>query len=96
MRAGGRSPHRPGGPCAAARKQALIRRWKEADDIATSGSLALSLTGCRQGDGPAAGAEGAAWLRIESGGAFLPLVRPRPVVELMDSTAQDRMRPCPR
>ena len=74
-------------------QQELIRAWK-AEDANTQGSLGIALSPCLSGSAPAEGAEGAVWLRMEAGGAFLPLVRPTPLENLYDAGEMAAFTPC--
>lgn len=75
------------------RMKALQRRAQGA----AHGSLALGLgiPGCRVGAGPAAGATGAAWLRLAAGEPFRPLIRPARLDALLGPGALAGLRPCP-
>jgi len=75
--------------------QTTARAWTAENDGATNGSLGLSLTPCLIGNGPAPDARVSVGLRLEEGGAFLPLVRNGPLSAVASDEELREMGACP-
>ncbi|MEM7630498.1 MAG: hypothetical protein AAF227_00555 [Pseudomonadota bacterium] len=75
--------------------QADIAACKAADPDGTEGSLGIDLEPCRRGADIPADATLSVAVRLEAGGAFLPLVRDARVVDLLDNDTVDEMTRCP-
>ena len=73
--------------------QAEVTRWK-ATGVDTGGSLSLGIGGCGVGTGPAADAVGSAYIRTQSDGAFLPLIREAGLRDLLGPDVFDTIGPC--
>ena len=72
--------------------QATARQWDAENDAATSGSLSISLSPCRIGDGPERDARVSVGLRLAQEGAFLPLIRNGPLSAV---ASEDEIREMP-
>ena len=75
-------------------QQAIIAAWEAADPDGTSGSLSIDLAPCRTGAGPAPDATVDVSLRIEPGGALLPLVRGGAIAEVADADTVAQLPAC--
>lgn len=74
--------------------QTRIRSWEEADPDGTTGSLGITVKGCRIGAGPAPDATLSLWIRITADTPLRPLLRNLPVAKIQDDGAR-QLPPCP-
>lgn len=82
----------PADVAALRRTQAVIRRWKAEAPEATSGTLAVTVRGCRLGASPAADARVSVDLALAPDAAPLPLLRGAPLGVV---TGDEPLEPCP-
>ena len=75
--------------------QATARAWEAENEDASNGSLGISLSPCRVGDGPAPNARVSVGLRLAEDGAFLPLVRNGPISAVAEPEEIRDMDVCP-
>lgn len=78
---------------------ARMRDWqRQVADWRSAGpgeaTLGLALGACAQGTGPAPGAEGAALIRLNEGGALLPLIGPAPLTAILGPDVMATIAPC--
>lgn len=74
--------------------QEIIAEWERVDPDGTEGSLTISATPCRAGDGPAHDATLSAALQVAPGGPYLPILREVPVADLMRAAGLVDLPPC--
>lgn len=74
--------------------QSTIRSWEAEDPDATSGSLSISVEGCRIGAGPADDATLTIYLRTEPGAPLRPLLRNASIDDILKSTGLNALPPC--
>lgn len=75
--------------------QATARQWKAENGDAVEGSLGISLSPCRIGEGPTDDATVSVAIQMEQGGAFLPLVRNGPLSAVTSEELLRDMPNCP-
>ena len=75
--------------------QKTAQDWGDQNEDATSGSLGINLTPCKRGAGPGANAQVSVALRLQEGGAFLPLVRNGPLSAVATVDQIRDMGACP-
>lgn len=75
--------------------QAQARDWEALDAKASSGSIALGITGCTTGAGPDPKARISADLDLDGTGARLPLIRGLTVARLLEETGGAATPACP-
>ena len=73
--------------------QAEVTGWKAAG-VDTGGSLGLGIGGCGVGEGPAPDAVGSAYIRTQTGAAFLPVIREAGLRDLLGPALFDAIGPC--
>ena len=74
--------------------QTTARQWKLENDEASNGSLSVTLSPCRVGNGPAADARASLAIRLTEDGPFLPLIRNGPVSAVVKPEQLRDMGPC--
>ncbi|MEM9343046.1 MAG: hypothetical protein AAGA87_08380 [Pseudomonadota bacterium] len=74
--------------------QAQAREWESEDPDGTSGSLGVSVEGCRVGDGPAEDATLTVHLRTEANAPLRPLLRNASVEDILAAAGVDILPPC--
>lgn len=74
--------------------QGKIRDWRADDPDGIKGSLSVDFEPCRRA--AALPAEGgiSIYIRLVADGPFLPLVADAPIEEVLESVAQDPLKPC--
>ena len=75
--------------------QATIRQWKAENEVGVEGSLGISLSPCRIGEGPDDDATVSVAIQMEQDGAFLPLVRNGPLSAVTSEELLRDMPGCP-
>lgn len=75
--------------------QATTRLWQVQNRDATDGSLGLTVAFCKNDPAPAADGRVSVGLRLEEGGAFLPLVRNGPLSAVASADQISEMGLCP-
>jgi hypothetical protein len=80
-----------------AQMRALQRKfaaWETEAPAETTGSLSIGLGACTTGTGPAAGAEGAVFIRATEDGQMLPLIARSSIAGLVGPEAMASLTPC--
>lgn len=75
--------------------QAMARDWKAEKGTDTSGSMSINVSPCKLDEGPAADAKVSVAVRVEQGGAFMPLVRNGPLSAVTSHEQLRDMPDCP-
>lgn len=63
--------------------QTEISEWKSAAPDATEGTLSVSITACRVGDGPQPNATVSVYISMDNEGSFRPLVQAAPIASVL-------------
>lgn len=74
--------------------QARIRDWTRENAAATRGSLSVSLTGCRTGDGPSPDATVSVALKTAVDQPFRPLIRDAPLSAIVNRAGSAGIDAC--
>lgn len=74
--------------------QSEINAWETVAPDATSGSLSVSLTTCREVADVPDDATVSVDLQLDVGGPFVPLLRDAPLTAILDAAALDQLAPC--
>lgn len=72
--------------------QAQVAAWQAEGDA--RGSLGIGLGACAVDTGPAPDASGSVFIRLEQGGAMLPLIADARIVDLIGAAALGAIGPC--
>lgn len=74
--------------------QAVARQWKGENPGATRGSMSVTLSPCKAGEGPADNARASIAIKVTADGPYLPLIRNGPISAVSDPEQIRKMGAC--